>query len=220
MNYYPYDHPIILDDPTFFSYGGHRGSSSPAQRQAAFYIAERTASEDINTYFLPTIVTGTYLYNPLREFLLDAGYITSIIQTKFICLKGDVYFTVLGTANNYVTLVDAEYGTVSIHGNCNVCGDVPYPYKVEFVYQAGLPSGTSTRPDVLLGLTTYADIILNEIQGYGNEAPGDIGVQNFRNINYYETRVGLIRTVFGTSARAQFAHGLFTKLRKYRQVGL
>jgi hypothetical protein len=220
MNYYPYSTPIILTDPIFFAYGGHRGSSSPEQRQAAYYIAERTASEDIDTFFLPTIVTGTYLYNPLHEFILDRGYVTKIIETRFICRNEDVYYTVLGTANEYVTLIDKEYGTVIINGSCNVCGDIDYPFKVQFIYEAGLPSGTSFRPDILLGLATYADIILNEIQGYGNEAPGDIGVQGYRNQQYYETRVGLIRTVFGTSARAQFVHGLFTKLRKYRWVGL
>jgi hypothetical protein len=71
-----------------------------------------------------------------------------------------------------------------------------------------------------LGLTTYADIILNEIQGYGNEAPGDIGVTDYRNQQYSESRVALIRTAFGTSARAQFVHRLFIKFRHHRWVGL
>ena len=118
-----------------------------------------------------------------------------------------------GTANDDVTLLSDEYGTAII--GCSI-----YPFKAEFTYEAGLPSGTSYHPDILLGLTTYADIILNEIIGYGNEAPGDIGVQNYKNQQYTESRVELIRTTFGTSARAQFVHKLFTKLRKHRQVGL
>jgi hypothetical protein len=220
MNYYPYSYPLILTDTIFNLYGGHTGSSVSAQRQAAYFIAEITASDDLSTFLLPTIVTGTYLYSPLHKFVLDQGYVTKIIQTKYICQDEDVYYTVLGTANDYVTLENEEYGIVTINGSCSICGSLAYPFKVQFVYEAGFPSGTSYHPDILLGLTTYADIILNEIQGYGNEAPGDIGVTDYRNQGYSESRVALIRTAFGTSAKAQFVRGLFTKLRKYRWVGL
>jgi hypothetical protein len=221
MHNYPYSSPIILSDSIFNLYGGHTGSSVAAQRQAAYFISEIAVSDDINTLLLPTIVTGTYLYNPLHKFILDHGYVTKIIQTKYICQDEDVFYTVAGTANNYVTLEDGEYGIAIINGSCSICGSsLAYPYKVQFVYEAGLPSGTSYRPDILLGLVTYADIILNEIQGYGNEAPGDIGVQDYKNQQYSESRVALIRTVFGTSARAQFVHRLLTKYRHHRWVGL
>src|SRR4030043_838010 len=217
MNYYPYSAPIILTDQIFFDYGGHRGSSSPEQRQAAYWIAERTATEDINTFLLPTIVTGSFLYNPLRDVILEHGYINQIITTRFIDKEENTYFTIAGINNVYVGLKDDERGAVIIISNWLNIADL---YKTQIVYNAGLPSGTSFRPDVLLGLTTYADIILNEIQGYGNEAPGDIGVTDYRNQQYSESRVALVRTVFGTSARAQFVYKLFTKLRKNRWVGL
>ena len=217
MNYYPYSAPIILTDSIFFDYGGHRGSSSPEQRQAAYWIAERTATEDINTFLLPTIVTGSFLYNPLRDVILEHGYINQIITTRFIDKEENTYFTIAGINNVYVGLKDDERGAVIIISNWLNIADL---YKTQIVYNAGLPSGTSFRPDVLLGLTTYADIILNEIQGYGNEAPGDIGVQDYRNQQYSESRVALVRTVFGTSSRAQFVHKLFTKLRKHRWVGM
>jgi hypothetical protein len=217
MNYYPYINPIILTDPIFFAYGGQRGSSSPEQRQAAYWIAEVAASDDLSTFLLPTTVTGTYIFNPAHAFILEHGYINSIIETRFMDENEKVYYTEKGINNGHVKLLDDEYGflsTVMCYG-CDI-----YPYKVQFVYNAGLPSGTSFRPDILLGLTTYADIVLNEIQGYGNEAPGDIGVQNYKNQQYTESRVALIRTVFGTSARAQFIHRLFTKFRHHRWVGL
>lgn len=220
MHNYPYNHAIILNDPTFYEYGGQRGSSAPGQRQAAYFISELAACDDLSTLLLPTIVTGTYLYNPLHEFILDYGYVTRIIRSGYICQSENLFHTVWGTANNEVTLVDGEYGRVIINGYCGVCDGGIFPYKVQFVYEAGLPSGTSTRPDVLLGLVTYANIILNEIQGYGNEAPGDIGVTDYRNQGYSESRVALLRTVYGTSAKAQFAHKLFTKLRHHRWVGL
>ena len=69
-------------------------------------------------------------------------------------------------------------------------------------------------------MTTYADIILNEVVGYGNEAPGDIGVQSYTNQQYSENRVKLLRTDFGTSARAQFVKKLIEKRRRKRSVGL
>lgn len=216
MNYYPYTSPIILTDLLFYNYGGHKEISSPDQRQAAYFIAERAASQDLNTLLLPTIVTGTHIYTRSMDFMLDYGYVNQIIETRFIDKTEYTYHTVTGIDNVYVGLKDDLRGEVEL----TAWAYDPQLYKVQFVYNAGLPSGTSFRPDVLLGLTTYADIILNEIKGYGNEAPGDVGVQSYRNVNYYETRVGLLRTTFGTSARAQFAHKLFTDLRKRRWVGL
>lgn len=216
MNFYPYSAPIILSDIIFFGYGGHRGSSSPEQRQSAYFIAELAASEDINTFLLPTIVTGTHIYNHTNKYILEHGYINQLIETRFIDKNETTYLTKSGVNNSYVGLVDDERGMAIAFD----WGYDPTLYKIQFVYNTGLPSGTSLRPDVLLGLVTYADIILNEIQGYGNEAPGDVGVQQYQNQQYRESRVGLLRTTFGTSARANFAHNLFTKLRKYRQVGL
>jgi hypothetical protein len=216
MNYYPYSSPIILTDDIFVAYGGHTGTSVAAQRQAAYFIAEKAATEDIGSFLLPTMVTGTNQYNGSLDFMLEYGYINYIVQTNFIDKIGNTYFSVVGTNNVYVGIQDDLRGLVRVTS----WAYDPLFYEVQFVYSAGIPSGTSFRPDVLLCLTTYADIVLNEIMGYGNEAPGDVGVQNFRNVNYYETRIGLIRTMFGTSARAQFAHKLLTSLRKIRYAGL
>src|SRR5574342_529033 len=93
----------------------------------------------------------------------------------------------------------------SLIGTCNCASDSnPYPYQIQVVYNAGLPSGTSYQPDVLMGLATYADIILNEIVGYGNEAPGDVGIESFNNVGYSEVR-RIRNTTFGSSPRAVFA---------------
>jgi hypothetical protein len=211
---FPYSAPIILTDTIFNLYGGHTGSSVAAQRQAAYLIAEMAASDDISSFLLPTIVTGTAVYNPLRQFILEHGYVNRIIRTRFMSVDETVLSTIWGTANEDVTLVSDELGTAVI------CSCDTYPFKVEFTYEAGLPSGTSYLPNILLGLTTYADIILNEIIGYGNEAPGDIGVKDYKNQQYSESRVALLRTTFGTSARAQFVSKMFTKFRKHRWVGL
>jgi hypothetical protein len=94
------------------------------------------------------------------------------------------------------------------------------PYKLRVVYEAGLPSGTSYQPHVLLALTTMAGVFLNEIIGFGNEGDGDVGIEKFRNQQYSEERKFLLRTTFGASAKAQFVWKLLGSLRRYRQVGL
>jgi len=224
MNFYPYDYPLILTDSIFTTYGGNTGSSVSAQRQAAYVIAEEFVSDDIGSFLLPTIITGTFLYIPHRMLILDNSYISRVILTRFISEDETIYSTVSGTANLYVHLSDDVRGVVQVDPYTAYCGcghRDGLPYKVQIVYETGLPTGVaSTNPKMLLALTASAEIALNEIIGYGNESVGDIGVQEFRNQQYSEKRVGLIRTVFGTSARAQFIHKLLTKFRKYRYVGL
>jgi hypothetical protein len=225
MEIYPHSVPIILTDAQYILYGGHTGSSVAAQRQAAYLIAEKAASEEINTLLLPTIVTGTFLYNQLSPFVvLDYTYVHRVINTTFIDVEESRYWSKSGTDNNSVSLRNGERGLVDIHyliGNCSACaGSWAYPYQVEIVYEAGLPTGVASQSNMLLALTTYADIIVNEIIGYGNESPGDIGVKSFSNQQYSEQRVALLRTSFGTSARAQFAKKLINSLKRRQFVGL
>lgn len=225
MIVYPHNAPIILTDSIFISYGGHIGNSQPVQRQAAFLIAEMAATTDLDTFLLPTTVTGSYTFHPsMHRFMLDYGYVNRVFVTRFLDEQNAVYWTQSGTNNVYVHLWSDTYGVLDVDymmGSCH-CQSAAhlYPYTIQVMYEAGLPTGTASKPDILLGLTTYADLLLQEIIGYGNEAPGDIGVQRFSNQDYSESRVALLRTVYGTSARAQFAHNLFTKYRHNRYVGM
>ena len=222
MNFYPYSYPIIMTDDLFVLYGGHTGTTTSAQRSVAYTLAEQAASADLGTLLLPTIVTGTYNFHELKPFIiLDHAYVNNVPLVRFFDVDENNYHTISGTANVYASLRDDEYGTVDLDlffRRC--CSSLSLPYKVQIVYQAGLPTGTANHPDILLALTTYSDIILNEIIGYGNEAPGDIGIQSFRNQQYSEERIGLIRTSFGSSPKANFAHRLLTKKRKLRYVGI
>ena len=224
MSLYPFSSPIIMTDDIFVAYGGHTGSSVFAQREAVYLIAEHTLSDDLETYLLPVIVTGTYLYHSLSNFLiLDHTYVHRIIRTRFFDTKEVAYWSQAGTDNIYLSLRDGERGLVDIHsvvGNYNCMHSYAYPYKVEEVYEAGLPTGTANSSDILLALTTYSDILLNEIIGYGNESSGDIGVQQFSNQSYSESRVALLRTSFGSSARAQFIRSLINKYVRKRWIQL
>ncbi len=221
MNFYPYANPTTLTDAIFSVYGGDATLGTDQQRKVAYWMAEQVASNDIGTFLLPTIVTGTYLF--ANRIMLDYAYVSEIQSVKFIDIEENVYWEVSGTSNVYVHLIDEVYSIVDIDGllgYCNCYSNYGNPYKVQIAYKTGLPTGIAHNPDVLLALSTYASIILNEIVGYGNESPGDIGVQSWANQDYRENRVTLLRTSFGTSARAQFASKLLTRLRKFRYVSL
>lgn len=214
---YPYNAPIILTDSIYLAYGGQTGNSNTTQRSAAYLIAEEEVSEDLDTLLLPTIVTGTHLYQPLQNYLLDYGYVTRLIQVDLLDVEEKSYFTVDDPSSLYASMLDYERGILGISPYClGSCS----PYKVRAIYETGLPSGTAYHSNILLALTTMANIFLNEIIGYGNEGVGDVGIQNFRNQQYYEERKFLLRTTFGQSAKAQFVHKLLGKFRKYRQSGL
>ena len=214
MKLYPYNSPIILTDSIYLAYGGMTGSSVANQRTASYLIAEEMVSEDLSTFLLPTIVTGTFRYKPLDNYILDYGYVTRLFQIDFLDIEEKSVFTAY-PPNIYGGLLDEELGFLRANTFCGCC-----PYKIRVAYEAGLPSGTSYHPNILLALTTMASVFLNEIIGYGNESAGDVGVESFRNQQYSEQRKFLMRTTFGTSAKAQFVWKLLGSLRKYRQVGL
>jgi hypothetical protein len=218
---YPYANSILMDDNTFQKYGGLLADSMPEMRQAAYQIAEMFVSEDLDTFLLPTTVTGSYNYSP--RLLLEHTYVTQVHELQFFDLSNTLYWTVAGTGNVYASLRNnGDYGIVDLHqtlSHCGGCG-TSFPYRISCSYTAGLSSGTSSQPSVLMALTMVSKIMLNEMIGFGNEAPGDIGVQSYSNQNYRENRVSLLRTSYGTSAQAQLVHKLLSPLRLRKYVGL
>lgn len=212
--------PQILTDSLFVAYGGMTGSSTSAQRNAAYCIAEVAAEMDIGSFLLPTVYTGTYMWTN-GEVNLDHTYINDVIRTTFIAFDGERYYTITGLNNDYQALRDREYGILNLSTFYNLCAcGVRLPWQVEVVYNAGLSSGVSYTPMMLQSLTTYAQIVLNEMVGYGNEAPGDVGVREYSNMDYTERRVAMIQTSFGSSAKAQFAHKMLSSLRRYKIAGM
>lgn len=224
INWYPYSSPIVLTDDIYTQNAGSDilALTNSAQRQAAYLLAEMKASEHLNTFLQKTIFSGTYSYAP--TLTLDHNWIHRVIRTTFLDFEEDRYYVINGTANSYINLFDQERGMVDILGAVFGCGchssGRTSPYKVEVVYETGLYSGISYQPDILLGLSTYARIILNQMVGYGNEAPGDIGVKQFSNQEYSEVRVPLINTDFGNSAEANFANKMLARYRRLKYVGM
>lgn len=221
-NIYPYSTPLVITDKIFTEYGGHVDNTMLSQRQAAYFIGEEAVSRDLNTFLANTIITGSFPYTS-EVIHLNHAFINKIVLVRFIDFDNSIYYTVSGTSNWYINLRDPDRGVLDINSlYMHYCPPMYgyVPYKVDVVYETGLVSGTVYQPNFLLALTTYADIVLNEIVGYGNEAPGDVGVTQFSNQQYQEQRMAMFNTAYGNSARAQFAHKLLTRYRKHTRVGI
>lgn len=217
MNFYPYTSPFILDDTVFEKYGGDVTLGTSDQRDAAYLIAEMEVSENLDTFLTPTIITGTY--QPAWTILLDHAYINYISTVRLIDEYDRVFFTVSGTGTGYFTLRDDTYGVIDLYYLKGLCCPNAFISKIQVVYNAGLPSGTVLQSNMLLALSSYAKIIINEIIGFGNEGPGDVGIESF-NAQQYAERRRIQNTDFGSSPQAMFVNRLLKPLRRHRYVGL
>jgi len=210
---YPYGTAFLLNDSVFTSYGGLTGTSTAAQRNAAYFVAERQMTEHIGTFLKPTDVSDTYLWVTSNPFELEYGYVRSINGVTLKDAENDTYVYTADDISNYVLLRNWKAGYVDIL--LTPAGWAYYnpifPYTVEVSWTCGLLTGTSTAPDMLMALTMVAQINLNEIVSDGtlvNEGVGDIGIQEFSNQFYHEIRTKLGHSIFGNSAKANKAANL------------
>jgi len=223
MIIYPHSSPIILNDDEFQKYGGAVDiDSTYAQRQAAYLIAEKQMSSHIGTFLLPTVVTGTFRWPGGQHMVLPYSHILSIpsvvvLNQSSLCNCNFTEFS--GCA----FILDDTYGYIDVRriasGVAGCACVIEPPYQVRVVMNAGLPTGTANQADMLLGLTIAAEINLNRIiDPSANEGTGDIGIEEFSNLSYREKRIGLKRTAFGNSAKANEAALLAQATRKKRAL--
>lgn len=222
---YPYDAPIILTDAIFSMYGGQAYSSVPAQRNAAYLIAEKQTTRFINTFLLPTTVTGTYNYQNQPRIATDYGFVHRI---DAVYILSQNFFTAtcdLLSNPGCALIADDGFGYVDIQTLLPTATLISYyaipypafppvfpflanylqPYQFQITYNAGLPTGTANQSDVLLALTMAAQINLNLMVNQPMLAgEADVGIDSFSAIDYRETRhsSSIKRTVFGSSATA------------------
>lgn len=225
--------PGILTDAIFTAYGGQTGTSTAAQRTAAYCVAEGAAVTEIGTFLAPTIYTGTFQWPPMGQmYKLPHDRVTGITSLTSVheagCECADMVVELEGCA----WITDADNGIIDVReiGNtvrascasCCSCAGSPWgygvPYQFRVVYQAGLPVEAASDPRLLMGLTTWADLALQQIiDPSGAEGgPGDPGVQSYSAQGYSETRTKLGRTAMGSSARAN--HGA-KMLRAFSSLG-
>jgi hypothetical protein len=208
MHLYPYTAPIILTDNIFLTYGGQTGTTTLAQRQAAYLIAEQQVSTYVGTFLLPTRVSGTtdWIYGRSR-FATEYGYVHNFVWIRAIDHAGLQVHVVSG-ANQWASIKEDTFGYIDVSDFELVCGchsSVSNPYKFQYVYDAGLPTGTANNPSMLLALTGASQIVLNEMSyPSANESTGDAGVTQYSSLDYSETRKGWKNTALGSSAKSAF----------------
>jgi len=214
---FPYFTPQVLTEPIFLQYGGSTGTSTVAQRQAAFLLAEEQVTEHLNTFLVPTIVTGTYMWNGGNPFELDYGHLVGIKRVTIADINW-LNSCEVDTATGCASIRSAQYGYIDVSYmlTCGGCGNVVGypPYNIQVVYESGFASGTVTQPSILAALSLAAQINLNEFDiSLSNEGVADIGIQSFSNQSYSENRVKLGRNAFGSSPAAQRVARLINKYR-------
>lgn len=204
---YPFSSPIILTDDIFIAYGGQTGTAPAAQRNAAYFIAEKHVTNYVGTFLLPTTVTGTYSYNGSNFVVTDYGYVHSV--KSVVCQSIDSLTScTLSDKDGCAFIFNDTFGYLNVSCANNQCGCAGWgqPYKYQIAYEAGLPTGTASQADILLALTVVAQETLNEmIYPHANESDGARGVEKWSSLDYSETRKKLKRTALGQSARANFA---------------
>lgn len=209
---YPVDTVQVMSDSVFVAYGGETGTSTPAMRNAAYYIAEESMCLHLGTLLTPTIVTGTVFPLTNGMTVLDWGYVSEVYQLRTHTEDGD---TQMITDVSWA-LRDADNGFFDAGSALSkFLGWSCYPdyrpnfYSYDLAYKAGLQTGISMRPNMVMALTILSDIALKEMSVLGmNEGVGDIGIKSFSTAGYTESRVDLIRTALGSSARANYARKL------------
>jgi len=222
-NTYPFVSGQVLTDTIFTDYGGSLIGSTPAQRNAAYFIAEEWVSNGIGTPIAPATITGTYFYPQTgRTIQLDWMYLQNIVAIRFLDSGGSNYYTIAGTANYNAAIRNQERSIVDIFticGNCYGCGVSYSPYQFQIVYETGLPATRVAAPNVTMALVETAKMVINEVKGYGNEGVGGVGIEAFKNQEYFEKRAALTNTVFGSSAKAQWITKLLGGVRKRPGLG-
>ncbi len=236
MIVYPYTSPIILTDDIFVEYGGKTGTFTASQRRASYLTAEIQVTNYIDTFLLPTVVTGTYPYVGRYRTPTDYGYVSQMFNIT-VWSKGQLVNScnlVENPACGYI--YEDTFGYIDWRQLSIVCGMSWYwgyqgpvivpstPYKIQIAYEAGLPTGTASQPPILQALTILAQIDLNEKDPGNagmNETTGDVGVQDWKSLDYKETRAehALVKTALGDSAKAQRAKKLIdATIKKARKV--
>lgn len=225
MVIYPFSAPIILTDSIYTSYGGQTGTSTAAQRQAAYLIAEKQATKYIGAPLLPVNVTGTFQYANQPRIVTDYGYVNSINNVQIVSQNVFSFQCQLTQSPGCAFIANDTYGYLDVQillptATLISYYSIPYPafppvmpflqnynqpYNFVVSYNCGLPTGTATQSDMLLALTLAAQINLNlMIDQSALSGEGDVGIDGFSVLDYTERRhkASIKRTAFGSSAMA------------------
>lgn len=221
--------PVILTDALFFKYNPDLiVTGTFDQREDAYLTAEQYMMQHLQTFLVPTTVTGTYLYpHPAQGIRLDHGYIQSIDRIKAKSLDDDCDCDL--TENDACAIIRGTWGYIdfrvterAVRAQCGSCGYGSY-YNIDVTYTAGLPTGTSALDRSLhKALSKVARVELMETvdPGANEGGPGDPGVKSWSSLGYSETRQDMMSTSFGQTAIGNYAARLVKHLKKRRPLKL
>ncbi len=219
--------PVILTDDMFFEYNPNMiATGTVTQRNASYIMAEQQMMQHLQTFLIPTTVTGTYLWPlPMDSIRLDHGFVSSIdrivVTSLDNCCSCDV------TENEACALIRSGWGIIdpivvsSAVGSCGSCAAHGGYYQALVTYTAGYPTGTSSQDVSLhMGLAKIADVALKEIvdPGANEGGPGDPGIQSWSSLGYNETRQPLESFPFGSGPIANYVARLVRHLKKRRPL--
>lgn len=227
MVLYPFTTPIILNDTVFSLNGGQGTGTFPSYAlQSSYMVAETLVTSYIGAPLLPVTITGTYPFMHQTRVATDYGYVNQLLNVNILS-KTPCNLTCSLTDNEACGYIYSDtFGYIDFRRLTAVCGwgswwGFPYspyivennPYQIQIAYNAGLPTGTASHPNILKALTILAQIDLNEtwpgVVGV-NESVGAVGIQDFKSLDYLERRAehALIKTELGDDAKSQRAKKL------------
>lgn len=221
---YPYSTPQILNDTNFILYGGQSGTSSVAQRQVAYLLAEMQMTHHLDSFLIPTIITGTYFWKGSNPINLEMGHIINVNGVSIFSYDWADGCSIDSVTGCFAVRGDGKYGYVDVQAllNCGGCNtkSVRFPYNVQISFTSGLQTGTSLQPVILQGLVLAAQINLNEMDvSLSNEGTADVGIQSFSNMKYSEVRTRLGNSSFGNSPMANRIVRLVKRYRTKPSIG-
>lgn len=212
--------PVVLDDNMYISFGGRTGTSTASQRDAAYQASEQMMIRELRSFLIPTTVTGTWEFNNFfpKRYRLPFFHVQSIDAVTILSQQSLCSCTIT-EKDGCAFIVDNLYGVIDVRqlvSTGSACGcNLGCPYQVKVAFTSGLPTGVAADDASLhLALTIIAELFLLEIidpkalEG----GPGDPGVQEWVSMGYGEKRTKLMKTIFGSSARANRAKTLVKHL--------
>jgi len=208
-----------MTDDIFQLYGGSLENGTYARRQASYLITEKQMSSHIGTFLLPTTVTGTFPWPGGQHMVLPYSHINSIPNVTILSQESSCNCD-LKENSGCSFIWNDTYGYIDVRQVADYCGcSYGYSYQVRVVMNAGLPTGSASQADMLLALTLASELNLNRlVDPTANEGTGDIGIEEFSNLGYRERRIGMKRTAFGNSAKANEVALMTNTFRKKRAL--
>lgn len=222
--------PVILTDDMFFEYNPNMiATGTTTQRNAAYVMSEQQMMQHLQTFLIPTTVTGSFLWPlPAERIRLDHGFVSSIDRIVVTSLDNTCDCDL--TENEACAIIRSGWGLIdamvissAVKAGCGGCGAHGGYYHALVTYTAGFPTGTSSQDVGLhMGLSKIAEVNLNEIidPGANEGGPGDPGIQAWSSLGYSETRQPLVAYPFGSGPIANYVARIVRHLKKRRPLRL